>query len=54
MNFLNEENIKFKHQYKFKGDTKKYDFLLIDYNLILEIDGNQHFKDNKHFTPLKI
>lgn len=49
MEFLRKENIKFKHQYKFNDYTKKYDFLLIDYNLILEIDGDQHFKDNKHF-----
>lgn len=45
MNFLKEENIKFKYQFKFENDTKKYDFLLNDYNLILEIDGNQHFID---------
>lgn len=44
MNFLQEENIKFKSQFKFNNDTKKYDFLLTDYNLMLEIDGNQHFK----------
>lgn len=49
MEFLRKENIKYKHQYKFNKDTKKYDFLLLDYNLILEIDGGQHFKDNKHF-----
>jgi very-short-patch-repair endonuclease len=44
MNFLKKENIKFKSQYRFKDYTKRYDFLLLDYDLILEIDGNQHFK----------
>jgi hypothetical protein len=33
MKFLKDENIKFKPQFKFENDSKRYDFLLIDYNL---------------------
>jgi very-short-patch-repair endonuclease len=39
--FLKEQNIKFISQFKIK---KFYDFYLPDFNLILEIDGDQHFK----------
>jgi very-short-patch-repair endonuclease len=39
--FLKKQNIKFKRQFKIK---KYYDFYLPDFNLILEIDGDQHFK----------
>jgi very-short-patch-repair endonuclease len=42
--FLKEKNIKFKRQFKIKDIRKYYDFYLPDFNLILEIDGNQHFR----------
>jgi very-short-patch-repair endonuclease len=42
--FLKEENIKFISQFSFENIKKYYDFYLPDFNLILEIDGNQHFK----------
>jgi very-short-patch-repair endonuclease len=39
--FLKQQKIKFISQFKIK---KFYDFYLPDFNLILEIDGDQHFK----------
>jgi very-short-patch-repair endonuclease len=42
--FLKEQNVKFKRQFKIKNIRKYYDFYLPDFNLILEIDGNQHFR----------
>jgi very-short-patch-repair endonuclease len=42
--FLKEQNIKFESQFKIKNIKKYYDFYLPDFDLILEIDGNQHFK----------
>lgn len=41
---LNELGISFKKQYKFNDFKYKYDFLLIDYNVIIEVHGNQHYK----------
>jgi very-short-patch-repair endonuclease len=41
--FLKEINIKFKKEFKIDSN-KRYDFYLPDFNLIIEIDGNQHFK----------
>jgi very-short-patch-repair endonuclease len=40
--FLKQQSIKFISQ--FKINRKCYDFYLPDFNLILEIDGDQHFK----------
>jgi very-short-patch-repair endonuclease len=42
--FLKQQNIKFISQFKIENIRKYYDFYLPDFNLILEIDGNQHFK----------
>jgi very-short-patch-repair endonuclease len=47
-NYLNENNISFKSQQKFKNCFSKYvlpfDFYLEKYNLCIEFDGIQHFK----------
>lgn len=43
--FLNSKNINIKSQFKLLNDTKRYDILCIDYNMILEIDGRQHFEN---------
>jgi very-short-patch-repair endonuclease len=43
-NFLKEQNVKFKRQFDIENIKKYYDFYLPDFNLILEIDGDQHFK----------
>ena len=47
--FLQNKNINIKHQFQLNYDTKKYDILCLDYNIIIEIDGGQHFKDMKFF-----
>lgn len=52
-NFLNDNNIKFISQYKFK-DCKNinklaYDFYLTDYNICIEFDGRQHFNAYSYF-----
>lgn len=41
-NFLKESKIRFIHQYKIEDIDHYYDFYLIDYNLIVEIDGYMH------------
>jgi len=47
-NFLNEKDIIFTTQKKFKGCKDKkllvFDFYLPDYNICIEYDGEQHFK----------
>jgi len=46
--FLKNNNIKFEQQYKFKDCKNKkslpFDFYLIEHNILIEIDGIQHFK----------
>lgn len=56
-NYLVKYNIKHISQKKFKKLKYKrllrYDFYLIDYNLLIEYDGEQHFNNNtrnKHFN----
>jgi very-short-patch-repair endonuclease len=53
MEILESENIKYKHQHRFKTDVtmKKlsYDFFIEDMNLCIEYDGLQHFEPVKHF-----
>lgn len=51
-NFLKENNIKFKPQKTFNGcvnpiskNKLKFDFYLLDYDLCIEYDGEQHFKE---------
>lgn len=39
-------NIKYEYQYKFTGYEYRYDFYLPDYNIILEINGGQHYNIN--------
>ena len=41
-------NIKFKKQHKFDGYKYLYDFYLIDYDIILEVHGKQHYEGNRH------
>ena len=47
--YLIENNIKYKRQYKFDNCKNKYklrfDFYLPDYNIAIEYDGKQHFED---------
>lgn len=49
--WLIENNIKFEEQKKFNelGMRMRYDFYLPDYNLLIEFDGEQHFKPIKYF-----
>jgi len=48
-NFLNKNNFKYERQKKFdycigKKSKLPFDFYLIDYNLIIEFDGKQHYE----------
>lgn len=46
-NILNQLNIKYETQYNPKWiKPKRYDFYLYEYNIIIEMDGEFHFKDN--------
>jgi very-short-patch-repair endonuclease len=54
--FLLGNNFKFikeaKYEWSKNEDTNRhlpFDFVIEDYKLIIEIDGNQHFEDIKHF-----
>jgi len=53
LNFLKENNIVFFSEYRFKDckykNTLPFDFYLPDYNLLIEYDGEQHFKPIKCF-----
>ncbi len=47
LEFLQEKNIKFFHEYKFLWQSHplyRYDFFLPDYNLIIEYNGIQHYE----------
>jgi hypothetical protein len=52
-NFLIDNNIIFKSQKKFKDCKNKnslpFDFYLIDYNILIEYDGIQHFQPVEYF-----
>lgn len=43
-NMLNQLNIEFKTQYHFQNSLLRYDFYIQDYNVILEVNGEQHYK----------
>ncbi len=51
--FLNENNIKFERQYKFNDCKNKqklpFDFYLPDYNVCIEFQGLQHFREMGYF-----
>jgi len=55
-NFLEKKNIKFENQYKFPdlkgkfGHHLKFDFLLPEFNLLIEYDGISHFDSNSYFN----
>jgi len=50
---LDENNINYKKQKTFKNCKNirplKFDFYLIDYNILIEFDGRQHFKSVRHW-----
>jgi len=47
-NFLIKKNINYIREFKFKDcyhiKSLRFDFYLVDYNIIIEYDGEQHFK----------
>ena len=52
-NFLENENIKFIHQKRFYHEDSSYqifDFLLPDFNLAIEYNGEQHYKETSFFS----
>lgn len=50
MNWLQENNVVFIQQYKFKNCKHKrclpFDFYLPEYNICIEVDGQQHYGDS--------
>lgn len=52
-NYLTKYNIKFIHQARYKDCKDKkhlpFDFYLIDYDILIEVDGEQHRKFIPHF-----
>jgi very-short-patch-repair endonuclease len=47
--YLKATNINFTQQYKIGNIRKYYDFYLIDYKLIIEVDGAQHFRQVRNW-----
>lgn len=48
---LTENNIVFYNEKTFDwSDNRKYDFYIPDFNMIIEMNGIQHYKDCRHFT----
>ena len=56
LSILNDLNIRFISQYRFDDcrykNTLPFDFYLIDYNICIEFDGEQHFKIKECFGGL--
>ncbi len=54
---LNKNNVKYKTQKIFPNCKYilplKFDFYLLNYNLCIEFDGEQHFKPNNYFGGIK-
>lgn len=49
--FLTENNISFYNEKTFSwSDNRKYDFYIPKFNMIIEMNGIQHYKDCRHFT----
>lgn len=52
-NYLKEKEIQYEKEYKFKNCKYKrqlpFDFYLIDYNAVIEVQGEQHYYNNKMF-----
>lgn len=40
---LDLQQIKFKKEFQFPNSKKRYDFYLPDYNVIIEVNGSQHY-----------
>lgn len=40
---LDSQNINFKKEFQFPDNRKRYDFYLPDYNVIIEVNGSQHY-----------
>lgn len=54
---LQENKISFIKEYKFENckniNSLPFDFYLPDYNILIEFDGEQHFKSKPHFDDIK-
>lgn len=44
LNMLEQLSVKFKPQHRFNGSLLRYDYYLQDYDVILEVNGEQHYK----------
>lgn len=49
--FLTENNVTFYNEKSFSwSDSRKYDFYIPKFDMIIEMHGSQHYKDCSHFT----
>lgn len=49
-NFLHKNNIKFIYQYKVEYFDYRWDFYINDLNVVIEYNGEQHYKQVKYFN----
>lgn len=49
-NFLHKNNIKFIYQYKVEYFDYRWDFYINDLNVVIEYNGEQHYKQIKYFN----
>ena len=50
---LDSYGIKYLQEYKLPDSNYRYDFYLIDFNILIEFDGIQHIKPINHFGGMK-
>lgn len=50
MEFLHKNNIKFIYQYKVEYFDYRWDFYINDLNVVIEYNGEQHYKQIKYFN----
>lgn len=54
-NWLTEyfKNVKVQKNLKFNNTYRLYDFYLPEFNLLIELDGRQHFEQVRNWTPIE-
>lgn len=47
--WLRVHGFQYKREFSFEGTRKRFDIVLLKKNILIEVDGNQHFKGNRKF-----